>query len=307
VESVPELMPDMWNATPLRVVSFRELIGLKGGAAAQEMVGKAVREWAELADRRMNRLEACSTSGRLEARPTMGLSPHAPYSTTPDLLRGAAEASRELHWRLMTHVAESDEEVDMFKHRKGPLFDWLQSQRDMSDCGGISPVQCLERCGVLGENSLAVHANYLEPEDIDLLAARNVSVVHCPRSHDYFGHRAFPYGELAAAGVNICLGTDSLVSVLKTSKAPRELSLFAEMQTMASRRPELPPATLLRMATIGGAAALGRRGDLGQLSPDALADLIVIPYSGSLEGAEQATVHFEGKPARVMIGGKWQE
>lgn len=298
VESVPELMPDMWKATPLRVVSFRELIGLKGGTAATQMVETAAREWGELADGRVNRLEACAA---------IGFSPHAPYSTTPDLLRAAAEASRERHWRLMTHVAESDEEVDMFKHRTGPLFDWLKSQRDMSDCGEISPVQHLDRYGILGENSLAVHANYLEPEDIGLLATRKVSIAHCPRSHEYFGHRAFPYADLMAAGLNICLGTDSLATVLKTSKAPRELSLFAEMQTMASRRPELPPETLLRMATVGGAVALGRRGDFGELSPGALADLIAIPYASSLRAAEEAAVHFDGKPARVMIGGKWQE
>src|SRR5437867_3430527 len=229
VEAVPELIPDVWSATALRVISFRELISLKNSAPARESAHRAVSEWAALPEASEN---ACSAN-------RIGLSPHAPYTTTRELLQFAAGAARRHGWRLTTHVAESNEEFDMFVHRRGPLHDWLQSQRDMADCGDITPVQHLERSGYLSENLLAVHANYLGQGDARILGKRKVSVVHCPRSHAYFGHVSFSCADLNKAGVNVCLGTDSLVTALKIRNKLPELSLFAEMQTLAISRPEL--------------------------------------------------------------------
>jgi cytosine/adenosine deaminase-related metal-dependent hydrolase len=68
------------------------------------------------------------------------------------------------------HVGESSEEFEMFVHRRGALFDWLKTQRDNSDCGHGSPVQVLADEGVLGENLLAVHLNWLAENDARLLA-----------------------------------------------------------------------------------------------------------------------------------------
>src|SRR5947208_3017256 len=131
------------------------LINVKNSAPARESAHKAVSEWAALPEASEN---ACSAN-------RVGLSPHAPYTTTRELLQFAAGAARRHRWRLTTHVAESEEEFDMFVHRRGPLHDWLQNQRDMADCGEITPVQHLERSGYLSENLLAVHANYLGQGD----------------------------------------------------------------------------------------------------------------------------------------------
>src|SRR5581483_6284649 len=117
---------------------------------------------------------------------------------------------------------------------------------------------------------LAVHVNYLAPGDAALLGRRKVSVVHCPRSHAYFRHRRFPLDELASAGVNICLGTDSLASIYQKPKKSVELSLFDEMRAFAEANPEAMPETILQMATINGAHALGMKGQIGELSPNAL-------------------------------------
>ena len=130
-----------------------------------------------------------------------GLSPHAPYSTVPELLRLSAQTARRRQWRLTTHVAESALEFEMFARGRGEMFDWLQrSGRDMSDCGLGSPVQHLERCGALSERLLAAHANYLGKQDAALLARRKVHVVHCPRCHFYFHHDPFPLRRLAQGG-----------------------------------------------------------------------------------------------------------
>src|SRR2546422_9168236 len=145
----------------------------------------------------------------------------------------------------------------MFAHRRGPLFDWLKGQRDMSDCGQGSPVAQLARLKVLDENFLAVHVNYLAPGDAPLLARRRVSVVHCPRSHAYFRHQRFPRAELAAAGGNLCLGTDSLASANKVRGQSLRLDMWAELRALASNSPGLPPEAILPMATWDGARALG--------------------------------------------------
>ncbi len=289
IETVPELIPEMWRATPLRVISFRELISLKSRLDAREIVEQAVREWSVLP----------AAGGRV------GLSPHAPYTTSAELLQFAGRAAREQRWPLTIHLAESEAEFEMFMYRHGALYEWLKGQREMSDCGLGSPVAHLERCDCLGKNLLAAHVNYLWRDDATLLGRRGVSVVHCPRSHDYFRHLLFPRAELAAAAVNITLGTDSLASTLKRRGRLPELNMFEEMRVLTAVTPDLAPGDILKMATANGARALGRQGQLGELSPNALADLIVIPFAGKLSEANETVVQHPGDVSASMIDGQW--
>jgi aminodeoxyfutalosine deaminase len=174
----------------------------------------------------------------------------------------------------------------------------------MADCGGISPVLRLHGYGLLNENFLAVHANYLRAQDIILLAESRANVVHCPRSHAYFGHRPFPRARLQAAGVNLCLGTDSLASVWRAPGQRPELSLFAEMRELFRTHQPLSAATILKMATLNGARALGMQGQLGELSPNALADLIAVPFTGSANKACAAVIESQ-KVCASLIDGHW--
>jgi len=289
-EAVPELIPDVWSATPLRVVSLLEMTGVKTRrdprAILQDNIGHIL----------------TLPGGR--CRP--GLAPHAPYSTVPELLRLAAEASRKRHWPISIHVAESAQEFDMFTKGRGLMYQWLKRNgRDLSDCRLGSPVHLLNRAGVLGGNCIAVHVNYLADGDARLLAGKKTSVAHCPRSHFYFQHAPFPFEKLAGAKVNICLGTDSLATVYKKPKQKVELSLFAEMQTFAADHPETPPEKILRMATINGARALGLAEQCGELSESALADVIAIPFAGALRDANEAVVNHDGNIIASMIDGEW--
>ncbi len=83
------------------------------------------------------------------------------------------------------------------------MFDWLKKQRDNSDCGLGSPVMALEKQGLLSQNFLAAHVNYLWDNDARILATHRASVVHCPRSHAYFQHTRFPFQQLQKAGVDL--------------------------------------------------------------------------------------------------------
>jgi len=158
---------------------------------------------------------------------------------------------------------------------------------------------------LLGSNLLAVHVNYLAPGDAALLGERRVNVVHCPRSHMYFQHDPFPARELAQAGVNLSLGTDSLASVHHVRKQTIDLDMLAEMRTFAANGNGWPPEIILRMATINGARALGMAGKIGELCPGAFADLIAVPISRSEENLYEAVIQHRGDVAAAMIDGRW--
>jgi cytosine/adenosine deaminase-related metal-dependent hydrolase len=289
IEAVPELLPEVSSSTPLRVYSFLELTGVKSRRKPSEILREA-----------STKIRALS-AGTHRA----GLSPHALYSTMPPLLRQTARLARRRGWRVAMHVAESREESSMYLHRSGPLFEWLNKQRDMSDCGGVTPVEQVRRCGLLAENFLAIHANCLEAGDIAALAKSGSSVVHCPRSHAYFQHPRFPYKELAAAGVNVCLGTDSLASVLPSRRGKPELNMFAEMRQFAEYYPDVAPEEIVRMATRGGARALGLEEIAGGIFRGSAADLAAIPFTGKTADAWDAVVHHIGDVSACMIEGDW--
>jgi cytosine/adenosine deaminase-related metal-dependent hydrolase len=289
-EAVPELLPDVWSATPLRIVSLLEMTGVKSRRAPRDILRDNLEHMATL------------PGGRCRS----GLAPHAPYSTAPELLRLTAETARRRQWLLSVHISESVEEFAMYADSNGAMFEWLRRNgRDMTDCGSGSPVKKLASYGVLGENCLAIHVNYLAKGDATLLARTKTNVVHCPRSHFYFRHKKFPCDTLTRAKVNVCLGSDSLATVYKTPRQEVKLSMFNEMQAFASAHSKVSPEKILQMATINGARALGMAGEAGEISKNSLADLIAIPFAGNTRDAFAAAVNYQGNVSATLIDGEW--
>ncbi|MEQ2005583.1 MAG: amidohydrolase family protein [Limisphaerales bacterium] len=290
IEAVPELLPEVWTATPLRVLSFLELISVRRRTRPATLVRQAVQKIRSL------------PPGRSQA----ALSPHALYTTNSELLKLARRTSRRARWPLTMHVSESGPEFGMFCHGRGAMFDWLSKNgRDMSDCGARSPVQQLATLKLLDPRFLAVHVNHLAPGDATLLARACASVVHCPRSHAFFRHSPFPFGELHDSGVNLCLGTDSLASIGKDGRRKPELDMFAELRAFALTQPGLSPEEFLDLVTRNAAAALGQRGKVGELTRRAHADLIVLRSDATPESAAETVVHSAPEISGVMIGGEW--
>jgi cytosine/adenosine deaminase-related metal-dependent hydrolase len=284
IEAVPELLPEVWNTTPLRIHSFIELLSVRGRRSPEQLIREA-----------LDCLEpARDHPGRLEG----GLSPHALYSTGPELLHQAAATSL----RLSIHIAESAAEDAMFRQADGPMYRWLADNgRNMDDCGRGSPVSRLSRLGLLSDRLLAIHCNHLDDDDVRSLADHGVHVVHCPRSHDYFGQAPFRLGSIRKAGINLSLATDSLASVRSGGHPRPELSLFEELRAAMNDHSGLDPATALEMVTCNPARALGRGGELGQLSPGARADLVTVA-GRTVEHVVEAIA-----PKAVMIGGRWEK
>ena len=234
------------------------------------------------------------------------LSPHAPYSTRPELLKLASAVARKRNWRISTHIAESEQEFEMFQNAGGGMHRWLaRNGRDNSDCGLGSPVAHYARNKLLGANVLAVHVNYLARGDATLLAKTKTHVVLCPRSHDYFKHTKFERERLANAGVNICLGTDSLATTRKTGRHKPELDMFAEMRLLADRDRSISSEQVLLMATVNGARALGLAGKIGEISRNSFADLIALPSPDKLKDIYEAVLAHTGNVSASMIDGRW--
>ena len=290
IEAMPDLLPEVWDATPLRIFSFLEMTGIRARRQPKEILREAVETIDSLR----------------HSRHRAALSPHAPYSTLPELLKLTAAISKKRNWPVSIHVAESVQEFEMFQHARGKMHAWLaRNERDNSDCGLGSPVAHLARNRLLGENVLAIHVNCLARGDATLLAKNKTHVVHCPRSHDYFKHPKFERERLAAAGVNLCLGTDSLATTRKAGRHKPELDLFAEMRALADSDKSVSPQEILRMATVNAARALGFAGNTGELSAGAFADMIAIPFHGKTAKIHEAVLHHSGSVTASMIEGRW--
>jgi cytosine/adenosine deaminase-related metal-dependent hydrolase len=206
---------------------------------------------------------------------------------------------------LTTHLAESREEMSMFRDGSGPLHDFMKGiGRDMSDCGEMTPLAAF--VSATGHRALQIewliaHLNELAESDFELLerATRKFHVVHSPRSHGYFAHSRFPLERLRALGFNICLGTDSLAS-------NESLSLFAGMRAFQRSEPGLSPDKIFEMVTVNPALALNQSSHgvtLGRIRPGFQADLISIPYSGG-NHLFQEIVAFDGSVDWMMVNGR---
>jgi cytosine/adenosine deaminase-related metal-dependent hydrolase len=203
---------------------------------------------------------------------------------------------------LTTHVAESDEEFAMFTHASGPLYEFLTSlQRPMSDCCGQTPFAQLWNSGAINHHWILAHMNQLHEADFALLerlpAAAKPTIVHCPGTHAYFERPPFAWSRLQQLGVNLCVGTDSLAST-------DSLSLLAELRRLSAAEPQLSGEDLLRTVTIHPARALDAENDLGRIRPGAAADLIAIPFTGSLDRVYDEIIEYDRPVPWMMIDGQ---
>ena len=287
IESIPGMFARLANQTPLQVCPFTEIIGYNEDDACEAL---------ELARRELS----CNEPLALVA----GISPHAPYTTTPESLSALAGLADELNVPTAIHVSESMDEWRMFTDSGGALFDSMRALgRPSSDCGLGTPVEHVSRSQGLAKRTLVIHANQLGESDYGLLAKPGVSVVHCPGSHAWFGHERFEYERLAKAGVNICLGTDSLASSGGNGSA-QGLTMFNEMKRFSNQYPEVSSDEIIGMATWNGAAALGLRDVLGQLIEGAFANFAIIPLTNPLADVSDLIVNHDGPVVSLMIAGK---
>lgn len=213
------------------------------------------------------------------ARTDHAVQPHAPYSAGPAVYEAAARSGRP----VCTHLAETQEEIDFVSRRQGTHLDFLKSIGKWDEAfakyygNNLSPIQWmqpyLERVASDG-GWLVAHCNYVSDEDIAILANTNTSVAYCPIASEYFGHNSHRYLDMLKAGINVCLGTDSIVCAMPND--PQPLGLLSAMRRLYERD-QTDPDTLLAMATTNGAKALRLDETVATLQPGAPGRFACIP------------------------------
>ncbi|HEY1389504.1 MAG TPA: amidohydrolase family protein, partial [Ktedonobacterales bacterium] len=217
-----------------------------------------------------------------------GLAPHTLYTTSAELLRATAKWCRAEDVPLSIHVAEPPAETQFLRDATGPIAELLYAGAGWpihpERAPGVSPVAYLEQLDVLAARPLLAHGVEVDAEDVARIAHAEAAVAHCPRSNIQLQCGRMPYGVYRAAGVRLAFGTDSLAS--SPSLAVWDDAIAAhEMHTAAGETPT--PTELLRLATLGGADALGLADELGTLEPGKVAAMACIPLD-TLTPTEQA-------------------
>jgi 5-methylthioadenosine/S-adenosylhomocysteine deaminase len=196
-------------------------------------------------------------------RITPALAPHAVYTVGPETFRKTMDLAGRYGAPVLTHLSESGGEIAMVRERYG-----------------ATPVRHLAAHGLLGPSLVAAHCVRVDDEEIAILGESGVGVVHCPESNMKLASGVAPVAKMLAARLRLGLGTDGAASNNDLDMVG-EMGSAARLHKVAGLDPTAAPArAVLRMATIGGAAALHMEERIGSLEAGKRADVIVVDLSG---------------------------
>lgn len=199
--------------------------------------------------------------GRLGVR----IAPHAPYTCSPESVRKALSLCEKYGLGIHVHLSETRSETETIRQR----YDKTSAEY-------------LRDLGVFDYPTLAVHCVHLTEEDMDILFRYGVSVAYNPQSNMKLASGIAPVARMIGRGLTVGIGTDGPCS-------NNDLDMWDEMRTASLLQKVatgdasvLPAYETLRMATVGGACAVGMEGELGVVAPGARADLILVDMGGRI-------------------------
>jgi 5-methylthioadenosine/S-adenosylhomocysteine deaminase len=188
------------------------------------------------------------------------VAPHSIYTCSQKTLQDSAALARKYHAPILIHVGEMKKELD-----------------DSLKNNGATPVQYLERLGILGRDVVAAHCIYVDETDRKILAAHQVGCVHNPSSNMMLASGVAPVPEERAAGIAVGLGTDGPAGSNNDLDLMEEMDLAAKLAKITEMSPlALNAKAVVEMATIDGARAIHREKEIGSLEKNKKADVIVI-------------------------------
>lgn len=221
------------------------------------------------------------------------IAPHTPYSVCPALLSRAVAWSREKKLPLLIHISESLAECKWIAADEPDLDQFLREAFKKTELGelgwrghGLSPVEHLEKHGLLNENVLAAHLAQVNETDIEILKRHKVSAVSCPRSNSRLGNGAPPISKLMKAGINLGFGTDSSASTDDLNLL-NEVRFAWDLARALDRDFKAEAQTALKHLTIDGARALKLDGLTGSLETGKQADYSVFSLAALPQLAKQ--------------------
>lgn len=252
---------DVWKDRPVCGVLFHELLEPLDGKESEQ------------------RFEAAQQ--RIAAHPApagwrWSATPHAPHTTSLDLMRRLSGHAKRERVPFSIHLAESAGETALLASGGGPFREFFEQRGFLEaafEAPRCTPFERIEAAGIPGPDTLVVHAVHLSGDEIERLGRSGATVVTCPRSNAYLGVGVAPITALLEAGAKLALGTDSLATT-------PDLDLFAEMAALGSAHPGLDPAVVVCAATLGGAEALDLDDHLGTIEPGKSGRLTVVPFDG---------------------------
>lgn len=184
---------------------------------------------------------------------------HAEYTSTKELHRWIAEFAKERNIGVHLHLSETEKEhMECVKKY------------------GLTPTQVMEQSGIFDTRAIVAHAVWTSENDWDILAKKGVSISHNPCSNLKLGSGIAPIVKMRQAGINVTLGTDGVASN-NTTDLFEDMKIAGMLQNGVSGNPTaLLPIDVLRMATVNGGKALGRK--TGCIAKGFDADLILIDF-----------------------------
>lgn len=227
----------------------------------------------------LNSLSAKIAAHRLLAleRVLVGVSPHALYTIRPALFAAINAYAAEERLPTSIHIAELPAESALTKRGEGPFAEMYARRGIRWEPPRVTPTEYAARLGALGPHTLAVHCVHQTEADSTLLASTGAAIIHCPKSNAKLGAGIAPLARwLRTPGLRLGLGTDSAVS-------NNALDLFEEMRfallLQRAAREDVEAVTakdVVRMATLGGAEAMGLANLTGSLTAGKRADMIAV-------------------------------
>lgn len=214
----------------------------------------------------------------------VGVSPHAPYTVRPALMKALGHYTQERGLKLCIHAAESQAEVELIRSGTGPIVEMFHRRGIAWQLPGSGAATYLESLGVVGSRTLLVHGVQLAAEERSLLQRTSAAWAHCPKSNAKLGNGVADIGILGlddsrksgGPPPRIGLGSDSVAS--NNNMDLFEEMRFAVLMQRGMRRSiaALTAREAVEMATLGGARALGMEAEIGTLEPGKLANLCVV-------------------------------
>ncbi len=184
---------------------------------------------------------------------------HSPYTCSNETLRRAKQLAREQNVPLYIHAAETKQEISMIVEPLAP-----------------TPIQHLEKLGILDMDTICVHCAWVDDNDMEILADRQSPVIICPQSNLKLASGMADLPRMLAKGVRVGLGTDGCASNNSLDMF-REMDTCAKVQKLHQLDPVAVPANkILAMATSDGAAIGGFADHSGNLAPGRPADIILL-------------------------------
>jgi cytosine/adenosine deaminase-related metal-dependent hydrolase len=275
-------------ATGLRGVLYQEVFSPKPEEAEQAV--HSLEEKMNLLESRLARwpegarLEAIALNGandlaRRGQRVTLGVSPHAVFTVSAPLFQKSTRFAQTRNYPVCTHAAESEAETQLVKDATGPMMESYRQRGIGWNPPRTTPIAYLHDLGILNPGTLLVHCIRLESSDYDTLGKQGVCVAHCPKSNARLRHGFMNLRAMRDQGIPTGLGTDSVAS-------NNSMDLFEEMRFaagnpcwMSAGSHGLSSQEALRMATLGGAEALGLARSIGSLETGKQADVIAVDLS----------------------------